>query len=141
MLAAAIRHALGTIDAEILAGRIFAALSVDVRDELARLSRPLLCLQAARDRLVPRSCTAKIRALKPSAEFATVDGPHLLLQANPGGSWRRIESARYYSHAMTTTAPAAGTLSPTNRSDRLSASGQAATSSGLPIFWSGVSAT
>ena len=68
-----------------------AALDVDVRDDLDRLSQPRLYLQAARDRLVPPSCAARIRALKPSAEFVTVDGPHLLLEANPVESWRHIE--------------------------------------------------
>jgi pimeloyl-[acyl-carrier protein] methyl ester esterase len=90
-LAGAVRGAIETLDAEVLAGRIRSALHVDVRDELGRLSQPLLSLRAARDRLVRMDQTAAIRAVKPSAEFATVDAPHLLLQTSPSESWRHIE--------------------------------------------------
>jgi pimeloyl-ACP methyl ester carboxylesterase len=91
VLAGAVRHALEKVDAKVLVGRVSAALDVDVRNDLERLRRPLLYLQASRDRLVPASCAATIRALKPRAEFVTVNGPHLLLQANPVESWRHIE--------------------------------------------------
>jgi pimeloyl-ACP methyl ester carboxylesterase len=90
-LARAVERAVAGVDRHVIAGRIVAALTIDVGSELERLSQPLLCLRATRDRLLPTSCTVNIRARKSSALFAEVDGPHLLLQANPTGAWRQIQ--------------------------------------------------
>jgi pimeloyl-[acyl-carrier protein] methyl ester esterase len=90
-LADAVRTAVLGLDSDVVVGRISAALTADVRRELEQLSQPLLCLQATHDRLVPASAAATIRALKPSATFVTVDGPHLLLQARPTEAWSHIQ--------------------------------------------------
>jgi len=89
-LAQAIRHALRSVSGEVIAGRIAAALRVDVTRELERFSRPLLCLRAKRDRVIRAGSTARIRALKPSAQFVELQTPHLLLQADPVEAWRHI---------------------------------------------------
>jgi pimeloyl-ACP methyl ester carboxylesterase len=90
-LANAVLGGIHEIPGDVLAARIAAALSVDVRQELEKLAQPLLCLRATRDRLISERSTRIIRALKPSAELASVDGPHLILQASPAESWRQIE--------------------------------------------------
>jgi pimeloyl-[acyl-carrier protein] methyl ester esterase len=92
LLAEAVRNAVGEVDGAVLRARLAAALSVDVAGDLQHLRQPLLCLRAARDRLVPAHCATTIRSLNPSAESASIDGPHLLLQTKPVESWRHIES-------------------------------------------------
>jgi pimeloyl-ACP methyl ester carboxylesterase len=89
-LADAVRAAVTQVERTVLQARARAALTVDVSPELQRLRQPILCLRAARDRLVPTRCLAEIIAAKPSAEVATVDGSHLILQTQPRESWSRI---------------------------------------------------
>ncbi len=91
VLAHAVRRVVLSVNREILVSRISAVLRADVRCELERMSHPLLWIEATRDRLVRGTRAGVIRSLKPSAEFVKVDGPHLLLQANPAGTWSQIE--------------------------------------------------
>ena len=90
-LAESVQRAIATVPPNVIAQRIVNVLQVSVREELEAFSRPLLCLRATRDRLVPPRCTDLIRAVKPDAEFADVEGPHLLLQSNPSSAWSFIE--------------------------------------------------
>lgn len=89
-LAADVREAVATVDGAILHSRVEAILNVDVTAELESLTQPLLYIRAERDRLIPARCADVIRRAKPSARVATVDGPHLILQARPEASWRQI---------------------------------------------------
>jgi pimeloyl-ACP methyl ester carboxylesterase len=91
-LAQALHDAVGTVDPSTVACRIGEVFSVDVSAELQRFSKPLLCIFPTRDRLVPSRAFAKIRALKPSATFVEIEGPHLLLQTDPVGVWQHIRS-------------------------------------------------
>jgi pimeloyl-ACP methyl ester carboxylesterase len=63
---------------------------VDARKELVRFSKPLLCISAKRDWIVPAKSTATIRSLKPDATFVEVDGPHMLLQTRSEELWKSI---------------------------------------------------
>ena len=90
-LAESVQRAIATVPSNVIAHRIVNVLQVNVRKELEAFSRPLLCLRATRDRLVPARCTDRIRAMKPHAEFADVEAPHLLLQSNPTSAWSFIE--------------------------------------------------
>jgi hypothetical protein len=58
-------RALTSVSADVIASRVRAALIVDVGAELARYSRPLLCLYGQRDRLVGRRSSALARAVTP----------------------------------------------------------------------------
>jgi pimeloyl-[acyl-carrier protein] methyl ester esterase len=89
-LAEKIRSVVQGLRGDVIASRIAAALCVDVRAELERFSRPLLCLSAKRDWIVPARSAARIRALKPSAQFAVIDGPHMLLQTRSIEAWSYI---------------------------------------------------
>lgn len=86
-LAEGVRCALQQVDGDIVAKRISEALTVDVSDELRRYPRPILCLRAKQDRIVSARSAEYIRVSRPTAEFVELDGPHLLLQANPAGVW------------------------------------------------------
>ena len=57
-----------------------AALRVDVRDALARIRVPTLCLRATHDRLVGPSAHADLMTGLANAESAEFEGPHMLLQ-------------------------------------------------------------
>jgi pimeloyl-ACP methyl ester carboxylesterase len=92
VLARELRRAMTGVPADVVAARVRAILSVDVTAELARYGRPLLCLRAKQDRLVFQRSFSRMQALKPSARFVELDGPHLLLQAKPREAWSQIAS-------------------------------------------------
>jgi pimeloyl-ACP methyl ester carboxylesterase len=75
---------------DVLAARMRSVLTVDVRDELAKVKVPVLALRGARDRLIGAASARRMLAAKPDMEVATVDGPHLLLQVEPTASWRAV---------------------------------------------------
>ena len=87
-LVRAVREAVGTVRPPVLAGRLREVLAVDCADALGRCPAPVLWLVAGRDRLLRRS-DAVIGGL-PGVTVRTVDGPHLLLQREPGACWEVI---------------------------------------------------
>jgi pimeloyl-[acyl-carrier protein] methyl ester esterase len=91
VLAEEVRTAMATARAGVIANRIASVLSVDVVAELQRLSAPLLFLEAAQDRIIGSRSARRARILKPSASYASVRSPHLLLQTHPEDAWRQIE--------------------------------------------------
>jgi len=88
----AVFHAIESVPSHVLAQRVVAALSVDVTAELARYSGPLLVISARFDRVIPSKCSDLVRAAKPSARFAVVRSPHLVLQSRPVDAWEQIAS-------------------------------------------------
>jgi pimeloyl-[acyl-carrier protein] methyl ester esterase len=82
-LKAAIRGAVSSVSPEVLAARLRVVLSCDAREALSRVTVPTLYIQAAKDRIVPKSCLDEIRCLKPDLRVAEIDGPHLILQREP----------------------------------------------------------
>ncbi len=91
ILAEEIRRTVATVSGAVLASRAAAALSVDVRVELERYSRPLLYLRATRDRLIRARSAERVRALKPSAIVIPIEAPHMLLQCRPIEAWSHIK--------------------------------------------------
>ena len=90
VVAEAVHRAVARVSREVMADRVTAVLRVDVTAELERFTRPLMFLGAGEDRVVPSRCFRRARALKPSAHFASVPAPHLILQTHPTESWRSI---------------------------------------------------
>jgi pimeloyl-ACP methyl ester carboxylesterase len=76
-------RSMATLDSAVLRHRIAAILEVNETHRLGRLTLPVLILAARRDRIVPRGATRRLAAALPTAEFAEIDGPHLLLQSRP----------------------------------------------------------
>ena len=90
-LAARVAEAVGSVAPSVLAGRLRAVLSCDARGALAACDTSLLYLQATEDRVVPPRCGAEISDA--GARLLRVEGPHLLVQANPRGAWDALERA------------------------------------------------
>lgn len=89
-LARDVQETVRDIPRDVIAGRIAAALHADAKGELQRFAKPLLCISATRDWIVPRRCTTAIRALKPDATFVEIEGPHMLLQTRSEEVWKSV---------------------------------------------------
>jgi pimeloyl-ACP methyl ester carboxylesterase len=79
-----VKAAIRSAPSRVLAGRLREVLECDVRAELAEINVPILYLQATGDHLIPNRCMEEIRRIQPTMELATIDGPHLILQREPG---------------------------------------------------------
>ncbi len=86
-----LRDASASVPSRILAARVESIARVDVRAELAALELPVTAIVASRDRLVPRSRAEEPGRIARRGEIITLDGPHLLAQAEPGQVARVIE--------------------------------------------------
>lgn len=91
---------------EVLARRAADALRLDVREDLARVEAPVLLLAPTRDRLLRRDVADELLALRPDAEVAAIDAPHMVLQRCPHASLARIEE--FVSRAAPAPAPRPG---------------------------------
>ncbi len=80
----ALKASLAQVLPSVLRARLLAVLTVDVTDKLATLKVPVLCLQGARDRIVPASAC-------PAATTVSLEAPHALLQVIPEEAARVIE--------------------------------------------------
>ncbi len=83
---------IGKISPRMLAERIRTICQVDCVAALSSCTVPMLYLAATRDRLVGRRSGDLITSVKLDCMYRVIDGPHLLLQASPKGSWEEIES-------------------------------------------------
>lgn len=90
-LVADVQRAVAEVRAEVLVHRSAEALEVDARDALAAVEAPILFLAPTRDRLIRRDAHEDVLALRPDAEVALVESPHMVLQRCPHASLARIE--------------------------------------------------
>jgi pimeloyl-[acyl-carrier protein] methyl ester esterase len=81
-----------SVRADVLAGRVRAALDVDVSARLAEIEVPITYLAAEDDALVRRAIPDELRAIVPSLEVQRLRAPHLLLQRRPREAVEVIES-------------------------------------------------
>ena len=81
--------AIASVPAAVLASRLRSVLSLDDAIAFARCPVPMLYVRANEDRLVPESAWRRMVMTRPMST-ARVPGPHLLLQANPAGTWAAI---------------------------------------------------
>lgn len=91
-LRALLADAVAAVSPEVLALRARELLHVDVSGSLAASHVPLLYLRATRDRLVSKRSCDHVLQHRPDATVVEIDGPHLLLQTQPGACWSAIES-------------------------------------------------
>ena len=80
-----IGKAIRKVPRQVLARRVRELLRCDVRSDLSKIYAPILCLRGSADRLVSAKCAQEIlpRARREESKSVTIDGPHLLLQAQP----------------------------------------------------------
>ncbi len=86
-----VQKAVAAVSPDVLAHRSAEALRVDVRADLARVDVPVLVIAPTRDRLIRTDVAEEVLALKPDAEVALLDAPHMVLQRCPQASLARIE--------------------------------------------------
>ena len=79
-LQVAVRAAIDAVEPGVMAGRLRMVLRCDMRQALTKVAAPLLYIQATKDKLVPPSCLAEIRRIRPDIRVVQIDGPHLILQ-------------------------------------------------------------
>ena len=90
--ASSIRDANAPVKPSVRASRLRSALSVDVRDQLAALTVPVMYLRGIQDRLVFSSCVRHVVKARPNTTVVRVPGPHLLLQVAPQRSWQEVST-------------------------------------------------
>ena len=86
-LARDIREVARSVSPRVLASRVRATLSVDVRRELATVECPLLYIQATRDLVVPPRCLQDILSVRKDVAVRQVESRHPVLQLEPAASW------------------------------------------------------
>jgi pimeloyl-[acyl-carrier protein] methyl ester esterase len=72
-----------SVSPAVMTHRFRSALSCNCKQELRRVSVPLLYIAGTEDRLVKRTSFTVIKEAKPDSRFVTIDAPHLVLQAKP----------------------------------------------------------
>lgn len=87
-----VQAAVAAVLPQVLALRSLAALAVDVREHLARVEVPILYLCPTRDRLLRTDVGDEILAVRPDAEVALLESPHMILQRLPHACLARIEA-------------------------------------------------
>jgi pimeloyl-[acyl-carrier protein] methyl ester esterase len=85
-LVQSVRIAVDSVPSATLAQRLRIVLHCDQRRAFTEIDIPVLHIAAKRDRLVDSSCTKEILSLRPDTRLAEIDGPHLILQSEPGRS-------------------------------------------------------
>jgi pimeloyl-[acyl-carrier protein] methyl ester esterase len=71
------------VSQKTLKARLEAVASIDVSEDLRRVTVPILYLRATGDRVVSHASCDYIRKIHPGIEIAELDAPHLLLQTVP----------------------------------------------------------
>ena len=71
---------LASVPAKTMRSRIEAVADCDVREALASIRLPIMCLVARHDRLIPKAAARLIRQQAPAATLVEIDAPHCLLQ-------------------------------------------------------------
>lgn len=82
-LLAAVRAAISSVQPRVLAARLRAVLTCDVRTEACLISTPILYILGKQDRLVGAWCLEELRQTRPRIHVAALEGPHLVLQREP----------------------------------------------------------
>lgn len=75
--------AVASLEGSLAKARLGLIAHVDVRDELRRVSAPVLYLAASRDRLVTPAAFESIATARPDVTRVEIDAPHLVLQCAP----------------------------------------------------------
>jgi pimeloyl-ACP methyl ester carboxylesterase len=86
----AFQRVLAEVKPDVLAARLVACLSVDVRATLPKIDVPILYLRGTRDRLVPASAAGLVVAGAKNVHVVDFEAPHCLLQAIPAQAAKAV---------------------------------------------------
>ena len=75
--------ALASVRPEVWAHRLREVIGVDVSDELARTTLPILYIQGKRDIVVPGVNLKKVRAIRNDVQSVQIDTTHMIMQIRP----------------------------------------------------------
>lgn len=78
-----VRSTVSKVSGRVLAHRLRSVLSYNGERELRGVSVPLLYISGLEDRMVRSSSYKEIQRAKPDALLASIEAPHLILQAKP----------------------------------------------------------
>lgn len=82
-LLAAVQAAISCVQPRVLAARLRAVLTCDVRAEAGLISAPILYIRGKQDRLVGAWCLEELRRIRPQIAVTALEGPHLIIQREP----------------------------------------------------------
>ena len=85
-----LRESVSSVHPTTMAQRLRAVIATDVRKEFSQITIPLLFVEAEYDRIVTWQVRRQAEQLNAHAQFATIAGPHLLLQTQPLETWHLI---------------------------------------------------
>jgi pimeloyl-ACP methyl ester carboxylesterase len=92
--------AISRVSNGVLRARMKAILTVDVTAKLQQVAVPVLYLRGSEDQLVAQAASKHICRVAPRVRVVELEGPHLLLQANPAAAAKII---RDFSRDLATT--------------------------------------
>ena len=90
MLIPTLQNAVKQHQPATLRNRFGLVQTVDVSRHYAELNCRLEYIRPDHDRLVPQHCVDRIMEINPATKCHRIDGSHLVLQTQPGNSWRAI---------------------------------------------------
>lgn len=91
----ALRAALLSVEPDVMAERLREIVAVDVSEEFAEGTVPVLYIAGGRDRLVGARVMAQMKRLRADMQTEVLDAPHLVLQRRP------VEAAQLISAFVT----------------------------------------
>lgn len=86
------RAATELVEPEVMASRLKIVETVDERKDLSRVDVPCCYVQAAHDRVVPRSAIIPFSSVLPHLRVKIIDGPHALIHQRAGELRAVVES-------------------------------------------------
>ncbi|HZN33635.1 MAG TPA: hypothetical protein VFB80_07440 [Pirellulaceae bacterium] len=84
------RRAIRRVPATVIARRVRQVLQTDERETVRALEKPVLYLRGRSDHLVSERSWRDLQAVRPDAQIARIEGPHMLLQVSPHECWEAI---------------------------------------------------
>jgi len=84
------QRVIGRIPGGVLACRARQVLQTNEEETLRSLAKPLLYLRGIGDNLVSEKSWLVVQKVRPDAQIAKIDGPHMLLQISPTECWKAI---------------------------------------------------
>lgn len=82
--------ALQCLPASVVARRVRQVLQTEEQNTVRSLPKPILYLRGLSDNLVSERSWMDLQKIRPDAQIARIEGPHMLLQVSPNECWQAI---------------------------------------------------